>query len=79
MGEKDTAAIQAFILILIFSFAAALVLVGMILRRTRMWDKDKSGKAVSPSAAAGKLMIICGAILAIVSLMFILATAAGLL
>ena len=82
MGENDTASLQAFILILIFSFSMALLIVGIIMRKTRIWDRDKKNKKSknqSPSATAGKLMIICGAILAMVSLMFILATATGLI
>ena len=78
MGENDNASLQAFILILVFSFSVALITIGVLLAKTRMWDKDRKkrdSKIQSPSAAVGKLMIICGSILAMICVLFMISAA----
>lgn len=54
-------------LLLLISFCVALMLVGLLVMRSRFWaDKNGSHKTV------GRLMILCGGIVAFVALLFLI-------
>ena len=54
-------------LLLLISFCLALMLVGVLVMRTRFWA-DARGR----HRTVGKLMILCGAIVAFTALLFFL-------
>ena len=54
-------------LLLLMSFCAALIIVGVLIMRTKLWH-TKSGT----HRVVGKIMIISGGIVAFVALMFFL-------
>lgn len=54
-------------LMLLLSFCAAVIIAGVLVMRTRLWQ-TKSGT----HRIAGKIMVICGTIVAFVTLLFLI-------
>lgn len=70
-SETDAINLQNVGIIFLLCLALAVVLVGILLWKTRLWDRDKKGK-YSPSRRIGGLMILIGAIFAFILLLFLI-------
>ena len=54
-------------LILLLSFCIAIIIVGVLIMRTKFWHTKSGAHRV-----VGRLMVICGAMISLVTLMFLL-------
>ena len=67
-SELDAINMTNLSLLLLMSFCAALIIVGVLIVRTKLWH-TKSGA----HRMVGRIMIICGGIVSFVALMFFMA------
>lgn len=81
-SPQDAQNLQSVFLMLLASFSMALVIVGAIVNKTGFWGggrkgKKGGGKAAFPGSLCGRVLVITGAILLAVSLMFYWLNLAG--
>lgn len=80
MSDLERYHLQNLWLILGICLFAALLLAGILLRRTRFWDRDKTlPENQSLSRKAGTVLLSIGGLGGGLCLLFLLANAAGLL
>lgn len=81
-SPQDIQNLNSVLIIFILSFSIALIIVGVLLSKFRLWDRKNAREANKPLSHAvfvGKILTYVGAILTFTCLIFAIANACGVL